>query len=172
MFIQSDDNYINWINYKSQRIIDWNIQGKWMCMSTERIVRKLTERKQEILKEKYIKQSKYEGLFKVVKCEACGKYFIHFNDGRTEDKLKCTFCNEYAYRPFTLDRWLSKHHKERDVLEEYLSIADYEMICSLDKEDKDTEIRIRNYKKRYEMVVTNPFEITHNFKSLLLKLEI
>ena len=161
-FIQTKDNYINQINYNSTKRILWNINGKAKTYSVKDMVKKLTEENQQRLKEIYEQPWKIGNKFKVIKCEACGKYEIKFYNMNI-DNIKCDFCNEFVHNPFSFGRWLSQHKKVEEKLDMYLSWEQLNKLKGLHKDDENTNVVLA-----YGLNVknTNVYCITHDLVDL------
>lgn len=161
-FIQTKDNYINQLNYNSTKRIMWNIDGKGRVYSVKDMVHKITEENQQRLREIYEQPQKIENRFKVIRCEACGKYDIKFSASDL-DKIKCGFCNEYVHNPFSFGRWLSQHKKIEEKLEDYFTWEQLNKLKGLNKDDESTNV-VFTY--GFNVRNTTIYCITHNLIDL------
>lgn len=153
------DTCINTISFKSTKGLSWNIDGKVKVISPNKMVYKMMEKKQADLKKRYELGAEDSHHFEVIKCEACGKYLVHYRDYKIREKEKCPFCKEFILHPFSFGRWLDKHKDIDQKLIYSLSEAEYKMIRGYHKDDEVHEIVIPN---DYRIDKTNIFCITHD----------
>lgn len=157
-FVQTENNYINNIEYNSTKGVCFNIAGKARVISPKKFVEKITEANQERLRFAFENGIAPEKFFEVIRCEACGKYMVHYRYGKKNKNSKCPYCDNFIYKPFSLGRWLVKHPKIRKQLQELVSEQDYKRLQGLNKDDEYNEIILMNI---YGIRTVNAFMITH-----------
>lgn len=150
--------FINHESYRSHRGMGFIINGKQRKISPYQMVKKVTEKNQNLLREKYESQDKMRQFFQVVKCEACGKYMVRYIDHIDLENMKCDFCKEFVHQPFSFGRWLKNHISIRDRLQEIYDEKEYKRICSLHKDDSLTPVLVSTGTSARSVT---PLEITH-----------
>lgn len=139
------DTCINTISFKSTKGLSWNIDGKVKVISPNKMVYKMMEKKQADLKKRYELGAEDSHHFEVIKCEACGKYLVHYRDYKIREKEKCPFCKEFILHPFSFGKSMfinipakeMCYDMEKDKFERFLQLINpYGIKYKADKQSR------------------------------------